>query len=80
MKEIDIRTLASMPIASPSYPKGPYRFSDREFMIITYQSEPDAIRGALPNRWSRMAPTLCSMNSSKCPTVPVLATTRKAAS
>ena len=48
MKETDIFTLASMPIASPSYPKGPYRFIDREFMIITYESEPDAIRDALP--------------------------------
>jgi acetoacetate decarboxylase len=48
MKEIDIRTLASMPIASPSYPKGPYRFIDREFMIITYESDPAAIRDALP--------------------------------
>ena len=37
-----------MPIASPSCPKGPYRFIDREFMIITYKSDPDAIRDVLP--------------------------------
>jgi acetoacetate decarboxylase len=37
-----------MPIASPSYPKGPYRFIDREYMIITYESDPDAIRDASP--------------------------------
>ena len=48
MKETDIFTLASVPIASPSYPKGPYRFIDREFMIITYKSDADAIRDALP--------------------------------
>lgn len=38
----------SMPIASPSYPRGPYRFIDREYMIVTYESDPDAIREALP--------------------------------
>jgi hypothetical protein len=48
MKETDILTSSSMPIASPSYPKGPYRFIDREFMIITYESDPNAIRDALP--------------------------------
>lgn len=44
----DILVLASMPAASPSYPRGPYRFIDREYMIITYESNPDAIRAALP--------------------------------
>jgi acetoacetate decarboxylase len=48
MKETDILTLSSMPIASPSYPMGPYRFIDREYMIITYESDPEAIRDALP--------------------------------
>jgi acetoacetate decarboxylase len=40
--------LASMPMASPSYPKGPYRFIDREYLIISYESDPQAIRDALP--------------------------------
>lgn len=44
----DILNLPSMPAASPSYPRGPYRFIDREFLIITYESDPDAIRAALP--------------------------------
>jgi acetoacetate decarboxylase len=48
MKETDILISPSMPIASPSYPRGPYRFIDREYMIITYESEPDTIRDALP--------------------------------
>jgi acetoacetate decarboxylase len=38
----------SMPLASPSYPKGPYRFVDREYMIITYESDAEAIRQAVP--------------------------------
>ncbi|CAM5369038.1 acetoacetate decarboxylase [Eoetvoesiella caeni] len=48
MKTQDILQLPSMPAASPSYPRGPYRFIDREFLIITYESDPDAIRAALP--------------------------------
>lgn len=48
MKAQDILKLPSMPMASPSYPMGPYRFVDREYFIITYESDPDAIRAALP--------------------------------
>lgn len=48
MKEVDVLRLPSMPLASPSYPKGPYRFIDREYLIITYESDPDAIRVQLP--------------------------------
>jgi len=44
----DILQLPSMPAASPSYPRGPYRFIDREYLIISYRSDPDAIREALP--------------------------------
>jgi acetoacetate decarboxylase len=38
----------AMPVASPSYPRGLYRFVDREYVIVVYKSEPDAIRKALP--------------------------------
>jgi acetoacetate decarboxylase len=48
MKAVDVAKLSSMPMASPSYPRGPYRFIDREYMIVTYESDPDAIREALP--------------------------------
>jgi len=37
-----------MPIASPSYPRGPYRFINREYFIITYESDPALIRAAVP--------------------------------
>ncbi len=37
-----------MPLAPPSYPAGPYRFIDREYLIISYQSDAEAIRAALP--------------------------------
>jgi len=48
MKIETILNTASMPIASPSYPRGPYRFINREYFIVTYDSDPDAIRAALP--------------------------------
>jgi len=48
MNATEILGLPSMPMASPSYPAGPYRFIDREYLIITYESDPDAIRAALP--------------------------------
>ena len=37
-----------MPAASPSYPLPPFRFVDREYMTVIYESDPDAIRAALP--------------------------------
>jgi len=48
MNANEILNLSSMPAASPSYPRGPYRFVDREYFIITYESDPAAIRAALP--------------------------------
>lgn len=44
----EILQLASMPPGNPSYPKGPYRFVDREYFIVTYESDADAIRAAVP--------------------------------
>src|ERR1700759_2345955 len=48
MKPDQILALPGMPAAAPSYPKGPYRFVNREYFTITYESAPDAIREALP--------------------------------
>src|ERR1700744_4515265 len=48
MRAEDILNLPSMPLASPTYPKGPYRFVDREYMVITYETDPEVIRHQLP--------------------------------
>ncbi len=48
MTREEILAASSMPLASPSYPKGPYRFIDREYLLIHYESDPDAIRAMLP--------------------------------
>lgn len=38
----------AMPFGSPSYPRGPYRFVDREYLTITYRTDPDALRAVVP--------------------------------
>jgi acetoacetate decarboxylase len=38
----------AMPLTSPSYPRGPYRFVDREYFIITYRTDPKALRAVVP--------------------------------
>ena len=48
MRIEEVLELPSMPLAGPSYPKGPYRFIDREYMIISYETDPEIIREQLP--------------------------------
>jgi acetoacetate decarboxylase len=49
MKIDDVRQNAfAMPLTNPSFPKGPYRFVNREFMIIAYRTDPDALRAVIP--------------------------------
>lgn len=49
MKADDVlRQAFAMPLESPSYPPGPYRFFDREYLIITYRTDPDALRAVVP--------------------------------
>ena len=68
MKRADILKLSSMPAASPSYPLPPFRFVDREYMTIIYESDPDAhSRRRCPSRWCRTRRTRCSTNGSACP-------------
>lgn len=38
----------SMPPSSPAYPRGPYRFINREFLIITYETDLDALKAVVP--------------------------------
>ncbi|MDE1174188.1 MAG: acetoacetate decarboxylase [Parvibaculaceae bacterium] len=49
MKLEDVRKNAfAMPLTSPSYPPGPYRFINREYMIITYRTDPELLRAVVP--------------------------------
>jgi len=49
MTEAEVRARAfAMPLTCPAYPPGPYRFYDREFLIITYRTDPDALKAVIP--------------------------------
>jgi len=48
MDKKQILALPSMPPGNPSYPFGPYRFVDREYFVVIYESDPEAIRQAVP--------------------------------
>ncbi|MCA8867913.1 MAG: acetoacetate decarboxylase [Rhodobacteraceae bacterium] len=49
MNQNDIRKQAfAMPLTNPSYPRGPYRFINREFLTITYRTDMEALRRVVP--------------------------------
>ena len=49
MREAEIRERAfAMPLTSPAYPPGPYRFVHREFLNITYRTDPEQLRAVVP--------------------------------
>ena len=42
------RTAFAMPLTSPAFPPGPYRFVNREFLVVTYRTDMDALRAVVP--------------------------------
>jgi hypothetical protein len=49
MKIDDVKARAfAMPLTSPAFPPGPYRFIDREYLIITYRTDPAALEAVIP--------------------------------
>lgn len=49
MKIADVRAKAfAMPLNDPSYPRGPYRFYNREYFIVTYRTDMDVLRALVP--------------------------------
>lgn len=49
MRQEEIRRNAfSMPFSNPTYPPGPYRFINREYLIITYETDFDALKAVVP--------------------------------
>jgi len=49
MKESEVRSRAfAMPLTNPAYPVGPYRFRNREYLIITYRTDPKKLRELVP--------------------------------
>jgi acetoacetate decarboxylase len=49
MNEATVKERAfAMPLTSPAFPPGPYRFVNREFLIITYRTDPDILAEVIP--------------------------------
>jgi acetoacetate decarboxylase len=49
MKEAEVREKAfAIPLTSPSYPPGPYRFYNREYFTITYKTDREALESVVP--------------------------------
>ena len=42
------RNAFAMPLTNPAFPPGPYRFVNREFLIVTYRTDPQALRAVVP--------------------------------
>jgi acetoacetate decarboxylase len=42
------RNAFAMPLHDPAYPPGPYKFYNREFVVITYRTDIDKLREAVP--------------------------------
>jgi len=49
MKLADVRAKAfAMPLNDPAYPRGPYKFYNREFIVISYRTDPERLRAVVP--------------------------------
>lgn len=44
----DVRHAHTMPLVGPAYPRGPYRFIGREFLVLTYRTDPIRLRAVVP--------------------------------
>src|SRR5262249_57514526 len=49
MDEAEVKARAfAMPLRSPAFPPGPYRFVNREYFIVTYRTDPLKLRELVP--------------------------------
>ena len=49
MKLADVaKTAFAMPLIDPAYPPGPYKFYNREYVIITYKTDREILREVVP--------------------------------
>jgi acetoacetate decarboxylase len=59
MKLAQVRDKAfAMPLTNPSYPRAPYRFFDREYVIISYRTDPQALAAVVPEPLQVLEPVV----------------------
>jgi acetoacetate decarboxylase len=57
--ESEVRRRAfAMPLTSPAYPIGPYRFVHREYLIITYRTDPEKLNAVVPEPLKLVEPVV----------------------
>ncbi|OMH34207.1 acetoacetate decarboxylase [Tersicoccus sp. Bi-70] len=44
----DVIAAGSTPLTAPAYSRRPHRFTNREYLTITYRTDPEALRAAVP--------------------------------
>jgi acetoacetate decarboxylase len=45
MKQEDVLKQLTTPICAPAFPRGPFRFNNREYLNILYRTDINALRG-----------------------------------
>lgn len=59
MTEDEVRAAAyAMPLTNPAYPKPPFRFVNREFIVITYRTDPAALARVVPTPLKPVEPVV----------------------
>jgi acetoacetate decarboxylase len=59
MKATEVRSRAfAMPLTSPAFPMGPYRYSNREYLIVSYRTDPAKLRELVPEPLEVAAPVV----------------------
>jgi hypothetical protein len=59
MKHDTVRATAfAMPLTNPAFPSGPYRFVNREYFIIQYRTDPEALRRIVPEPLTLTEPVM----------------------
>jgi len=49
MKLVEVaKTAFAMPLTDPAYPPGPYKFYNREYVIMAYRTDPEILRKVVP--------------------------------
>jgi acetoacetate decarboxylase len=48
MRREDVLRQGSTPLDAPAFPRGPYRFRNREYLNVLYRTDPEALQAVVP--------------------------------
>jgi acetoacetate decarboxylase len=55
----------AMPLNDPAYPRPPYKFYNREFIVISYRTDPAVLRALVPEPLEVVGDTPASATTRK---------------